>query len=418
MLLALRARPNPPNQVQISMNKRATLLPSHRKSESIALGGDLSIDSLDRLIGSRKLETTSDRIELVMSEATWIEVDALLYLLAYLDYWHKASKDLHISLPSNPRQRNFLRRWGFFEGIADITGLSTTDYLNTQDTTQLDADIAEDPYPYFGISVNQDQRDEPRLSARFFAIQHIRPRSDLVEDADARILRQHAIREADRWKDRHVQAVLRRALKGDPTRVATHVVYELVANALWHPGATQILTVSEQPLDQSVLRLAVWDNGDAIPRTLRTALRRTGTINAHRVPHFRTFYNFTLERGASSGPTTVVDSDSFAITKKSSDLDFMLASLFPGVTSKPSRPTQGVATHSDLPGMGLFVASNTAVRDYGGTLTVRSANGMLRVTEGTASADRRRVFDVTGTVRPGNTFFPGNLLSIELPLAS
>jgi hypothetical protein len=168
----------------------------------------------------------------------------------------------------------------------------------------------------------------------------------------------------------------------------------------------------------------MWDDGVS----MLTTLRRVGAVSEHlvprRLPHLERRIRFHVheEAVASKSKLPLVDeviNNQDAIAVNSEDPYLLLATVFPGVTGDLAAVSghaheDVIKEDSDygLPGMGLFVLSDTVTSKFGGSVTVRTSNLRMTVRPGT-STDH----DIKVSILPaGAGELLGNQITVRIPI--
>ena len=240
----------------------------------------------------------------------------------------------------------------------------------------------------------------------------------------------------DRWLEQHLVGILDRLLdRGDRVvdgrRVATHVVLEIVLNAVAHPEAQMAFLSSQidppvRGSDTRRLRLAIWDDGLSLAETLGAALIRAGSITSAAYGSVREEFEVEVQRGPGEPRLLrLVGTD----PKLPRDPDLLnVVAFMMGVTSRPheKRPISDSrrALRSetsplseqvlDQGGLGLYLVRKTAIDLFGGTIDYKTGSNRYRI----AGTDRPGIYKVTSANSEASGCpIRGNLLEIIIPLA-
>lgn len=408
-----------------------------------------------RASADRRIEFHS--ICLDFRRAVYVDVAALVNCIALMADRKKRQLNTWIKYPRKKEVRDFFTVWRFPEAVALATGEAFQEFLDYDDRHYLQ----ETQTTYTGrgglldgLEFDADWQQCSVSKRNFFEFtsfssetgEAITPRGMFV--ASPRL-------ESTRWAGELVKAVLEKHLPGasHSDEVARVVVYEAMSNAVRHPEARIIQTVSRFFPKMSArnvpttgtasniakdigkvagtLRLCVWDDGEGIAETLRKPLVLGKSVRSISLPSFmldririslRDFEENELEE-------RFFDQDTDP-TASSPEHELLLSSLSPGITRtaseavpdvEPYKPTEGQAGRMPIlrsaPGMGLYALLRTAVDQLKGTLFIRS--GRCRLLLELAPRTDPSVPGVRYTCKVTNypSYYPqfhGNLLVVQL----
>jgi hypothetical protein len=307
-----------------------------------------------------------------------------------------------------------LRRWNFPKAVADVTGTPFR-LLVSEDDLRYFGEIAESRPGTKGGPAN------PRATVlaylvrrRLFGLSSYRINSerDLIRMVES---------VTSNWRNYAILRLLDNVLSASASEVARVIVQELLANVLEHPAprlaviASQLtLRTSDESQAKGELSVSVWDSGTPIVDTLQRRLRLGHAIRVASPDIIDTFVVDPTGCGLrkeqyDTGWTPDADSDAQEI---------LLASLFPGVTSKAatnlSRPSaKPPGRHPTDSGYGLYALYKTAIDTFGGAVEVRSSHLRLQI-------DRPADFGGKYRVRVRRDVSPrtmGNVITVRLPAA-
>lgn len=397
----------------------------HIAPRSLA-NGHVVLDSVAIDNAWREYQITAhpaDPVILDFSSANYVEHDALLFLGGIIGFRTHRGLETMLELPSSDSALDFLRAWLFPEFLAQVGGGSLADVLTPQSLERLRRSTA--PSRYMQVTQRPGGGYERLLQKSQFEITPVR--MDVNPDRAATILQ-------DKWLERHFVSILNRLFMGEgrgrAKRIATHIVLECVMNSVQHPGATMAYTSSQIIRDPSGrprwFEWCIWDDGEAMPLTLRSGLRRFGTIRsaAFGITHGR----FEVEQFSQSGRkvSRVLKWEDQDIPGDTVSLG--MAAFMPGVTSNPTprspqrysaeaRAEIGELVPADLlveGGLGLYVVLRTALSTFDGEIRYSTGNYRYYLSKSEApQAYRARVYHRIGHAWP----VKGNLLTIRLPLS-
>ncbi|MGA8430388.1 MAG: hypothetical protein WB729_11250 [Candidatus Sulfotelmatobacter sp.] len=170
-----------------------------------------------------------------LSACQFIELVALLHLVALTADRTRRGFTTQFALPKSKDVRDFMRVWEFPNAIRDATGVPLSKLVMKEDLAYFgeNSEFAALRYAQFYGYEGGLQR---MLSTKFFAITSFltalpsQPR--------------FALSESSRWQETLVRSVLTRYLRGPDNYVASRIVFEAATNAVRHPGAGIIQTAS------------------------------------------------------------------------------------------------------------------------------------------------------------------------------
>ena len=249
----------------------------------------------------------------------------MVYLTARLAHRTSPNKTTLLRLPTSRRVREHIRNWHFPQALTGATGMTFRRLVDPRDHSYF-GEREGDPASIIGSRSG-------RLPPHYFPI---RTFFALSGDFGYDLL----IEETSRWQSRYVLAVLNQHLRNHGRRVATHVIYEAIVNAIRHPKARILQTGSSFQASGSSghLTLVIWDDGESIIETLRAGALRQGSLMPHNDSklHREFILRPVLQNGV-EGEKQTVRSDSVT-TADTDDHKMLLAAFFPGVTSRPDDP--------------------------------------------------------------------------------
>lgn len=340
---------------------------------------------------------------------TYISLEALLLLAALAERARRKDRGFQIRLPYNQKVCDFLAAWDFFGAVEEIYSTPYSDHFLESRLGSLARSLDPAQNPYMDAIRDRYGVLQRLYSNRFFSIQSFRRQPNLFTPS----LATHV---TGRWREDMVEAILRRMLPEGSELFRSRIVYEAMMNAIRHPGADLIQTSSAfNSLDhQTRLCVGFWDNGSAIPNTLRSALRCSREILGSGFGSVHCIYQVT-ERGTGALSQIVPTTPPSA---EDTDAALLLASTFPGVTCDPAGITRPPDTPTP-PGMGLYFLVNAALSVFGGTVVLRSGRFQVQLTASkTLPSGYDESFDALLGANPMGCWVPGNLVWVEIPTRS
>lgn len=372
------------------------------------LSGTLTVNRIEQILMAwRSATDDGESLLLDLRTTQFIEPVALLYLFATIVDRATTDKGTLLRLPERKRLRDFLRAWNFQGAVQAGTHFPLRQLVHPDD------------HHYFGetASYYTAGRDPDLIrylaSRRFFGL--------MTHDLSAgggRILE----REWSRWRSPLILQVLERHLRGPGRDVARVVIYELLANAIQHPGARSATVVSsvygavtEKGWQDTSFTVSVWDDGNGIVDTLRTALKAGGSVRATTGAPVDRFD----VKPVGWNPTCLSYSSDWTPDRESSDAELLLASVFPGISQKPWRRDIPILTRPDGEsrsedvGHGLHALYRSVVDDFGGSVAFRTGRHFLNLKGGESPRSYRaklaRYVDWP--------LFRGNMVTVRVPIA-
>ena len=350
-------------------------------------------------------------LRLDLRKATFIDPIALLSLFAAIVGRTNCGLETVLRLPESRRMRDFLRAWNFDEAIKRATGREFHTFVSRGD------------HGYFGegqdhyLKAEAGSLEEYLASQRFFGLMTSRIKGSA---SHGRLVE----REWSRWRSPLILRVLDRYLRGSSRDVARVVIYELLTNAVQHPGANSVTVVSSvygktiasaRRRQDRLFAVGVWDDGEGIVQTLRKALD-VGSIRAAEAVSVDEFTVKALDwtpRQETYCSDWTPDSDA-------SDAELLLASLFQGISQKPIRQDiepitmPGEEHDSHRIGDGLHALYRSVIDEFGGSIAVRSGAHFMNVKSGGAKdSDPYKVKLRHYSEWPP---FAGNMITVRIPI--
>ena len=354
-----------------------------------------------------------EALVLDLSDAEFLDVAALMMILGLAARRQAAGKHTQLRVPRRRRVRDFLRLWNFPDAVQTVTQIPFRQLVAAED------------HAFFGepqTSFRQSRPKEPALDtlvgSRFFGFISHRFAGDGGIDPEI------VEREWRRWRDPLILEVFRTHLAGPGSDIARVIVYELLANVVQHPLATCVSTVSyvsgsyfRGQRRDTQLTLCVWDDGQTIYETLRSAASDAGTIRAS-TPDIPDRFAIKPVGWDASALQVSVD---WTPALSSQDAEFVLASLFPGVTQKVAREVKTVARPESVPweteiGFGLHALYRSVIDSFGGSVAIQSGSIFMNVRLNPRTRERGRVRYRAKVVAGARPTIRGNMITIRIPL--
>jgi hypothetical protein len=348
------------------------------------------------------------RLDLDLADATTIDITGLMTILSALNERSAARRETLISLPSDPAVTDFLLECAF-PSAAAMVSRSQFGTLHWADGALPVRDQVRflRPVPSRASGTAYERlRDERFFSFLTYFFQAEPQISSVVATEWAR------------WRGPVVLSFLDTVLKHSGAEVARVVIYELLTNAVLHPGG-DLLTIGSWVENTGAghakeLVISVWDNGNSMVRPLRASLSAGRPI---RLTEAAVDDTFVIEASAWR-PRWAKYSAQWTPEADANDEELLLASVFPGISHRPAKaPPSLIPRTREVPQeYGLHALYRCVADLFGGSLEIRTGNQQLNLVS--VPHQRRRgprryrahISHVAG--QP----FHGNLLSVRLPL--
>jgi hypothetical protein len=388
--------------------------------------------SCHHTIAARESSLTID-----LSAVNFILVESIAPLIAEIAGREAAGLQTLLRLPRSGDVRQALRAWDFAATLKRVTKRPFVEFVDRRDHRYFrgfggDRGSTADSY---GLEVHDQAGSEFVLVPRVWRNMPLRYWNvrDLFVEGDLPRFQSAVRDETSRWKqDAGVSAVLEHHLGPFFGYVWSHIVHEAMSNAFRHGSANSVVAAAKADWSDKSQRdthfmLAFWDDGVAMYETLR----RASTLDRITAP------GYELSGNVAYDVKHVKERESVQRSKKtsrelptgsSSDEDFFLATLFPGVTADPDgrshAPHPDVASNNPsaaLAGMGLANLVNAAVDVLKGSVAFRSGSLFMNI----RGAKRSRA--APRTIAPAGVYsakierrWPifGNVVTVRLPLRS
>ena len=366
-------------------------------------------------------------LELDLSACEYIEVPSLIYFIAFIKGRLNRGLYTYLRIPASESVRDFLRVWEFPRAVRQATGIPFHKFVHEDDMQYFGERQDASEIRYNGWVL--DRQVDRLLSNRFFAITTFPLNRNT---SHARLV----VDETKRWEAELVKAVLKKHLKGPEGYFANRVIFESMTNALRHPSANIIQTVSRfdirydqehKPTGPKYFTMVFWDDGESIIATLRQAIDSGLNVRSADVPELYKNYLVTEEtsEGVKGEPQPIPSN--YLPDERTNEEILLLAATFPGITRDvvgvnhiPPAQLAEDEKNLSLPGMGLYVLTNCVVDIFGGTIAFRTKEFFMNI-KATSNWQRQRGDTSHYHVKirrfgENTPSFLGNMLTIRLPL--
>jgi len=393
-----------------------------RQPETVLLPPVALVEPTEKAIHDslREMGTPHPEVLLLdMSQCEYIEVSALVYLLAVLADRVANGLRTRLRLPEHKPTRDFMRVWLMPQAVRSISGCRFFDL------------VADDSRRFFGENETPEGNTYTRafhggalrhlVNERFFALNCIAPQRSSTTHLVAQ--------ESARWDEPLIQSVLRTHLDGPASYVGSRIVYESMTNALNHGGASTVVTASKfcasskhDTSNAGHFTVSFWDDGTSMIETLLEALRagkeiKSGTAHQEPEEHLLIF----ADHGGRTRCEQIVSS-ALVPSIASERHEVLFALTLPGITRDLHRvecdracaylPDQSAAG----PGMGLPVLLNTAIDVFRGSVAFRTDRYFMNIKRASGSSVAHYRAKIELRDDPDWPPFRGNMVTVRLPL--
>lgn len=431
---------------------------SFRGSSHLKLSGTVLPEDLEKnLITVYKESKNHEPLLIDFFDADYIDITTLVNCISLLVMRQEQGLKSFIGFPRDRRLRDFLKVWRFTDAVKNATGVLFEEILLTEDYHYL----SEKQNTYSGIGNGIDALEyDPDWNGDIGGKRNFFEFTSFMHNAAAESYSDGPLfsaprTESKRWTGTLVKKVLEKHLSGESPRdeIARVIVYEAMSNAVRHPKARIIETVShfarkdktisrhEKPerSDQvkkkveGSLRLCVWDDGESIAKTLLSPLKAGRSVRAFQFPAYMCDRIFVQLRDfdKTKKEQFIVDQCENP-SAESMEAVVLLSSLYPGISrtaadiapevepfdQQPST-TDTKAWLDWAPGMGLYSLARTALDQYQGNLFIRSGKYRLSIemAHDTYRVQHSARYKCKITEYPEILpEFRGNLVTITLPI--
>ncbi|MFN3239566.1 MAG: hypothetical protein ACE37D_21285 [Pseudomonadales bacterium] len=404
-------------------------------TKALHLSGYIDIPQIEDALGELS-KSEEDALVIDLSKATYLDVTAMQYLIALIRKRQTSGFESSMLLPSGSEGlsvRNAMRRWGMAKAIGDACeSLKFSDLVEPSELKYFRGRGGDKQKGYEGI-VDTYETPDGRITARINAHRFYGFKTWLANQyRDPHRL----VREAtNSWPTQAVKSVLDIRLniddeqasglfsRGDADFIARinpsdyargRIFYEAISNAVRHPGAKVIQTVSHMSPNDDFFTFTFWDDGASMQETLIAAVNSEAGYQAEVKSGIEKNYEVTIREGDSNEILLLNNNHKLGRTSKA--WEYFLATIFPGTTRDPKgRDYTNVKQddgHLALPGMGLYVLIEAATNVLNGQVSFRSADWFMNVKASTED----RTAKVSIKSKKHVPSFLGNMVTVRLPL--
>lgn len=431
---------------------------SLRTFHRLNLGEIVTSDLVENQLAHYYDQTDERRpLRLDFSNAVYIDIAALINCIATLVQRKEKGLESIIDYPRSKKVRDFLKVWRFPEAVEEATHTEFKDFMLPEQVKY----FAEEQDTYTGIGdgvaaleYDLDWDGMPMAKRNFFEFTTFSTEKCRVILPEGPLSAAPRI-ESRKWTGTLIREVLRKHLGSDNPKdeVARVIVYEAMSNAVRHPKASIIQTVSRfmrktgvssveemakspRKIQSKVkklkgsLRICIWDDGEFIANTLLNPLRDGKPVRAVRLPPYMCERIFVQLRSFDETvENELVLDQSKDPSPGSPEFELLVASLYPGVSRTAAESIPEVEPYFEglnsnvlvAPGMGLYALTRTVLDQFQGSLVIRSGNHRLAME--VAHDTYRQLYSVRYKCRITKypQYYPtfrGNLLVIQLPIRS
>lgn len=336
-----------------------------------------------------KLRTEIDKggfqsIDFNLIKVRMIDIGALLYLICILNFLKAKGLQVNITLPESKEEadekdkeavgkvRDFLKRWRFGVALEENVGMLQNLLPEHQQG------YFEGPLEYYKprIETTPEGKIEPLISVRLMEITSL---TETDRKEGRKIVSREKIEEyVNRLNHYTIRRIVAEALGFSDAKVEQFgkvLIREGLLNTEEHPDATISLISMVREPSFSHLVIAIVDNGDGIPDTIRDVYENDPSVKKVEIPSDADLINYAFD-------SHLIEYATQAMT-----------------TSKPHRPDPNR-------GMGLYYLK-TLSADFGGYMIVRAGGASVQFKK---EDDKIKRFDRQVSK------WRGNLIKIFLPL--
>lgn len=397
-------------QLKFFLLESITAVMTSLKPIEINFDGRVVASDFDRKVNEaankyRMFNKEPRHVVLNFRETTFIDIVSTQYITAFVAQAKKRNWLVSLRPPSSKRVRDFWRHWDFPNAFRDATDIEFSSLLSGPDRKILmepQTSFRSDG-PLFIYYPDLDNLNDTKIAnndGKPIQIGHGRSKNffgfvtQFLGDYDPINLAEH---NSGAWTIHQVRDVLDQYIPKSKV-IPSHIIFEAFFNAVKHPEATLVQTVSwkkelaesldgEAPDDQGFFNFVFWDNGDSIDKTLQDVVDRGENVREEYSREFDQMYRFVfvdLETPNRSYSDNILSR--VPLNRATPKEIVFAASIFPGVTSKKGSIVHGASDalrDMDLRltdrGMGLFVLVDAVVNIIGGEVSFRTGRYFMNV---------------------------------------
>lgn len=381
-----------------------------RTVREVPLGETVDLQHLVEVFRQRGVRSDDDALTLIdFRNSRTFDVVALVYVLAMVGSRIASERLTRFRLPLAVAALDALHRQGFLQAACLVARTPLPVLLALEDVERAGA-VRRTSSAWTG-----DAREQILQHLRDKQVFGLLPYHLDSEDAKLAMVR----RELGRWTEPLALALFSRHLKASAEwDVARVIVHEILANVQEHPHASTAVVASDMALarddvPEAALTIAVWDDGESIIETLRGGLISRGSVRIAPPPTTDTFR--VHRRGAGPREADLIRTSAWEPEVTSDDRDLLLASLFPGISSKPGEVDRGDdGSYDRFLGCGLYFLYHHVIDVFGGALDIY-VGGIRLTVEAEDDPRSSAQYLVTLAEGLGTPKIRGNLVVARLP---
>lgn len=329
-----------------------------------------------------------------------ILLESLMYLISFISQRKSLNRTTYIKYFSNENIRGFIHNSRFFETLKDVCAVDIRDFaidLPEQfENTAYAVDYFDKPrYEYYNgnlVLMSAKDRLEHLKNKGFYPLTSLEFQTDIQKSYTLK-------QEPKNWMEgKPIISIIQKNLPDKISignKISKHIIYESITNAIRHPNSTKLVIACRKQLNQYTL--VMWDNGESIIETLLNELKSGNSIKADDCEDdFHSCY--CIEKVKKKGRPTIDNFDFYYshdvpnLNEENPDFAYrkdekfvLLSSLFPGISRDPkgSDYTKSTVLNNEekpvLTGRGLTYLINTAVRNFGGEVRIRTGNYFMNI---------------------------------------
>ena len=387
----------------------------------VAFSGMLWIGDLERVLWKSKVPPNVE-VLLDLNDVTHIETTALTFLAALIAKFESEGRRVVFNFPSSKKVRDFMRLCAFQSAVETIssgkslrhlTTPSTHEYWGENESKQRTTKLIRTSRA--GRYVEVEDVLSKQTVARYWPFQLIERDKTVFADAIA-------FAESDFWSAPFMLQVMNEVLGANGEYLAKDIVFEAMANAVRHPGATKIACIATSCSDPNGrpahFTCTWWDDGKSIVDTLRAPLTNGENIIAA-VGDAKVEFDLKVTDHEGAVTATFAIDQALKLSATDDDVQLLIGAILPGITCDPGAvaaiiPNEIKTRRGSSPGMGLHMLIGAAVGIYGGTVSFRTKNLFLNIKP--KKKPRPNGYDAKIIRYPEWCEVPGNMVTVRLPV--
>lgn len=406
---------------------------------TIKLDSSCTIRSMEYSVQNPHIgDAEEDYLLFDMKDVTYIEVPAIIFMIAFIYKKRSDGKEIKIKLPEHLKVRNIIRYFRLPDVLLALTGRDFRDIVMPEN------------FHYFGETRNQkgdyrsfQQKKYPDYNSFADAIanKNIHIYSDLRQFKTPIEKINSCENVLSDWNCSAMEMFLKTYLQSEDNNkerlVPNRIIYEGITNSQRHSKADWLMVAfmvkkeGKEGINEK-FDISFWDNGDSIIKTLKNTLAEGRIIRNEDFSMDAIQSSFYVKYENNKFNKKTIDSDTDVDEFKDDDGLLLLSSFFPGISEFPKGDdgysgSPYIPKDSPLknPGMGLTILLNAAIDLLGGEVSVRAENYFLHIKKPEDKTVKKyeaekvkysKFYEVKIENCGEDIPFNGNMLTIRLPL--